>query len=363
MNARKIIVEILDNVLLNGAYSNIEINKQFASNDIDPKDKGLITEVVYGTIKYKKMIDIILSSFVADIGKIDESVVNILRSAIYQMKFLDRVPPYAIVNEAVNLTKETEPNLAKFVNGVLRNYLRNENKNFKVGLRNNEALCYDFSFDRWMIEMFIKQYGKEDALRILRGLNTIPYVTVRVNTCKADYDEVYERLEEEGYDIEEGAFSPEAIIIKKGSAIEKNKLYQEGLITVQDESAMLVAPLFDLRGDEQVMDLCSAPGTKATHIGELMMNKGKVVAFDIHDHKLALIEGGELVYSTCTLNKKENEEVIDWFVERNSDCEVEKVFLGKADNVVYNDNGSVTILPNKYMDGFFIAKLKKKESK
>ncbi|PWX65442.1 16S rRNA (cytosine(967)-C(5))-methyltransferase RsmB, partial [Clostridium perfringens] len=142
MNARKIIVEILDNVLLNGAYSNIEINKQFAPNDIDPKDKGLITEVVYGTIKYKKMIDIILSSFVADIGKIDESVVNILRSAIYQMKFLDRVPPYAIVNEAVNLTKETEPNLAKFVNGVLRNYLRNENKNFKVGLRNNEALCY-----------------------------------------------------------------------------------------------------------------------------------------------------------------------------------------------------------------------------
>ncbi len=123
MNARKIIVEILDNVLLNGAYSNIEINKQFASNDIDPKDKGLITEVVYGTIKYKKMIDIILSSFVADIGKIDESVVNILRSAIYQMKFLDRVPPYAIVNEAVNLTKETEPNLAKFVNVVLRNYL------------------------------------------------------------------------------------------------------------------------------------------------------------------------------------------------------------------------------------------------
>lgn len=80
MNARKIIVEILDNVLLNGAYSNIEINKQFASNDIDPKDKGLITEVVYGTIKYKKMIDIILSSFVADIGKIDESVVNILRN-------------------------------------------------------------------------------------------------------------------------------------------------------------------------------------------------------------------------------------------------------------------------------------------
>ena len=439
MNARKIIVEILDNVLLNGAYSNIEINKQFASNDIDPKDKGLITEVVYGTIKYKKMIDIILSNFVADIGKIDESVVNILRSAIYQMKFLDRVPPYAIVNEAVNLTKETEPNLAKFVNGVLRNYLRNENKNFKVGLRNNEALCYDFSFDRWMIEMFIKQYGKDDALRILRGLNTIPYVTVRVNTCKADYDEVYERLEEEGYDIEEGAFSPEAIIIKKGSAIEKNKLYQEGLITVQDESAMLVAPLFDLKDDEQVMDLCSAPGTKATHIGELMMNKGKVVAFDIHDHKLTLIKenidrlgltnvevelgdatkinskyinwadrvlldvpcsglgiirkkpeikwnksrkslkdlvptqreimenawtylksGGTMLYSTCTLNVEENQDNIEWFLNNHKDAKVEKIFLGNMDNFMYNNDGSLTILPNEYMDGFYVAKIIKK---
>ena len=439
MNARKIIVEILDNVLLNGAYSNIEINKQFASNDIDPKDKGLITEVVYGTIKYKKMIDIILSSFVADIGKIDESVVNILRSAIYQMKFLDRVPPYAIVNEAVNLTKETAPNLAKFVNGVLRNYLRNENKNFKVGLRNNEALCYDFSFDRWMIEMFIKQYGKEDALRILRGLNTVPYVTVRVNTCKADYDEVYERLEEEGYDIEEGAFSPEAIIIKKGSAIEKNKLYQEGLITVQDESAMIVTPLLDVKVGDIVLDLCAAPGGKTTHIAELLNGEGKVYSFDLHENKLSLINenlerlglkdveveamdatklnpkyvsfadkvlidvpcsglgiirkkpeikwnksrkslkdlvptqreimenawtylksGGTMLYSTCTLNVEENQDNIEWFLNKHKDAKVEKIFLGNMDNFMYNNDGSLTILPNEYMDGFYVAKIIKK---
>ena len=439
MNSRKIIVEILDNVLKNGAYSNIEINKKFKQYDIDAKDKGLITEVVYGTIKYKKTIDIILGSFVADIAKIDERVINILRSAIYQIRYLDRVPPYAIVNEAVNLSKVVAPELSKFINGVLRNYLRNEDKNYKQGLSVKEALCYDFSFERRMIEMFLRQYGEEDGMKILRGLNAVPYITVRVNSLKGDYDEVFEELEKEGYDIEEGSICPEAIIIKKGSSIENNSLYQKGLITVQDESAMLVAPLLDLKENDIVLDLCSAPGTKATHISEILMNKGKVVAFDVHEHKLELIkqnterlgvtnlevelgdasklngkyvsyadkilldvpcsglgiirkkpeikwnkknsdlseivkiqkeilenawnylkQGGEIVYSTCTLNKRENEEVVDWFLEKHRDCEIEKIFLGNSDNILYNSNGTVTIIPNKYMDGFFMAKLKKK---
>ena len=125
MNTRKLIVEILDEVIFNGAYSNIEINKRLSGLNIDVKDRALITEVVYGTIKYKKTIDIILESFVKSIDQIDKEVLNILRSAIYQMRFLDRVPDYAVVNEAVNLSKEKSISLSKFVNGVLRNYIRN----------------------------------------------------------------------------------------------------------------------------------------------------------------------------------------------------------------------------------------------
>src|SRR5690242_18157295 len=106
MKTRQIIVNILDNVFNNGAYSNIELNKHLNSEEINPKDRALITEVVYGTIKHKVTIDVILSNYVKEISLIDKEVINILRSAIYQMRFLDRVPDYAVVNEAVNLSKE-----------------------------------------------------------------------------------------------------------------------------------------------------------------------------------------------------------------------------------------------------------------
>ena len=438
MNIRKIIVEILDEVFYRGAYSNIELNRRLNNIDADPKDKALITEVVYGTIKYRKTIDVILENFVKTIDDIDKDVLNILRSAVYQMKYLDRVPDYAVVNEAVNLSKIRAKNLSRFVNGVLRNYLRNKDKKFEGRLTGSAKLAYEYSFEKWMIDLLIAQYGAEVTEKILAGLNTRPAVTVRVNSLKADYDEVLETLENDGYDVEEGYICPEAIMIKKGSSIEKNELHKQGLISVQDESAMLVAPLLDPKEGDIVMDLCSAPGGKATHLSEMLMNTGKVYAFDIYEHKLDLIKenverlgitnietgimdaaklegkyvefadkilldvpcsglgiirkkpeikwtkngrelqniakiqtqilnnawlylkkGGELVYSTCTLNKRENEDIIERFLGRNKDASIEKTFIGQNDNIIYNGDGSITILPNEYMDGFFMVKLKK----
>ncbi|MGL4990393.1 MAG: 16S rRNA (cytosine(967)-C(5))-methyltransferase RsmB [Sarcina sp.] len=438
MNTRKVIVEILDEVFYRGAYSNIELNRRLNNLDIDSKDKALITEVVYGTIKYKKTIDIILENFVKTIDDIDKDVLNILRSAVYQMKYLDRVPDYAIVNEAVNLSKIRAKNLSRFVNGVLRNYLRNKDKKFEGRLTGSAKLAYEYSFEKWMIDLLIAQYGEEITKKMLKGFNERAAVTVRVNSLKADYDDVLEELEQNGYDVEEGYICPEAIIIKKGSSIEKNELYQKGMITVQDESAMLVSPLLDPKEGEIVMDLCAAPGGKSTHLSELMMNTGKVYSFDIHEHKLKLIQenverlgitnietnlmdasilngkyvefadkilldvpcsglgiirkkpeikwtkngrelqqiakiqtqilnnawiylkkGGELVYSTCTLNKRENEDIIERFLSKNKDASVEKTFIGQNDNIIYNGDGSITILPNEYMDGFFMVKLKK----
>lgn len=438
MNCRKLAVKILGRVLNEGAYSNIILSKELNEVELSEKDKSLLTEIVYGVLRRKKTLDIIISNFVKDIKLMNKDTLNILRVAVYQMNFLDKIPSYAACNEAVEEAKEISENDSKLVNGILRSFTKNPDDIEVIGNKIDEY-AYKFSFEPWMIRLLIKQYDENLSKKIMSGLNIIPQVSVRVNGIKADYDEVFEKLEELGYEIEEGAVCPEAISIKGGKSIENNPLFNEGKITVQDESAMLIAPLLELEEGMTVLDLCSAPGGKTTHIAEILQNTGKVLAFDIHESKLGLIkencerlgitnveveahdatklnpeliassdrilidvpcsgigiirkkpeikwnktrndlrevipvqrdimenawmylkEGGIMIYSTCTLNKEENEENIEWFVNKHKDCTVKKIFIGKQDNLVYNRNGSLTILPNDSMDGFFVAKLEKR---
>lgn len=437
MNSRKLARQIVQRVLEEGAYSNLVLSNELNTRDIEDKDKGLITEIVYGTLRRKRTLDVLIGNFVKDINLIDTTVLNILRVAIYQMYFLDKIPEYAACNEAVEEAKEVSLEASKLVNGILRNYIKDEKEIVVPGNRIDE-LAYKFSFQPWMIRLFIKQYGEEKTMKLMSGLNETPKVTVRVNEFKAEYDEVYEKLEEIGYNIEEGYACPEGIAIKGGKGIEDNVLFKAGLITVQDESAMLVAPLLDLKEGDKVLDLCAAPGGKTTHIAELLSNTGEVLAFDLHENKLSLIEenakrlglnnivckamdatklnsdyisygdkvlidvpcsglgiirkkpeikwnktrqqlkdlvpiqreimenawqylkpGGTLVYSTCTLNKEENEENLQWFLSKHKDAAVEKLYIGNNSNFIYNADGSLTILPNDSMDGFFMGKIKK----
>jgi 16S rRNA (cytosine967-C5)-methyltransferase len=438
--SRKVCVDIVEQVLTQNAYSNIVLRNNLNKFKFEDKDKSLITEIVYGTIKYKYTIDAILEHYLKKGTKgIDTYVLNILRTAIYQIRFLDKIPNFAAVNEAVEIAKKYKSvGASKLVNGVLRNYLRNLDKCYYNKENVVEALCFNYSFDKWLVNMFINQYGITTTEKILKGLNEKPAVTVRVNNLKTTYDEAFSSLEKYGYNVDEGYVSPEAIIINKGKSIEENPLFKDGKITVQDESAMLVAPSLGVKEGFVVLDLCSAPGGKTTHISELMNDNGIVRAFDIHENKLSLVKanakrlginnitcyqmdasifnkdlenmadavlidvpcsglgiirkkpeikytkqingvkdiirvqrkimknaskyvkvGGTLVYSTCTINKKENENNINWFLKEFPQYSLEKLYYGERENIIYNDNGSVTILPNKYMDGFFITKLKR----
>ena len=439
MNSRKLSRQIVQRVLEEGAYSNLVLSKELNRDDIDEKDKGLITEIVYGTLRRKRTLDVLIGNFVKDIKLLDSTVLNILRVAIYQMYFLDKIPEYAACNEAVEEAKEISLEASKLVNGILRNFIRDEKEIVVPGNRIDE-LGYKFSFEPWMIRLFIKQYGEERTMKIMAGLNETPKVTVRVNESKGEYDEVFENLEKMGYKIEDGYACPEAIKIEGGKGVESNELFKEGLITVQDESAMLVAPLLEINKGEKILDLCAAPGGKTTHIAELLDNTGEVLAFDLHENKLSLIEenakrlgltnivcktmdatklnpdyisygdkvlidvpcsglgiirkkpeikwnktrqqlrdlveiqrdimenawqylkpGGILLYSTCTLNKEENEDNLKWFLSKHSDAEIEKLYVGNNNNFIYNVDGSLTILPNDSMDGFFMGKIKKKK--
>ncbi len=291
-NAREVALDVLKAVLYEGAYSNIVLNKRLNKSNLKDNDKALITEIVYGTLKYKETLDIIIQSYLRNpIKTMDKNIVNILRITIYQIRYLDKIPSFAAVNEAVEMSKKISIKYSKLVNGVLRNYIRTcKNKKFYDHRNNLEKLSFIYSYPKWLVKMFISQYGIEIAEKILKGLNERPNITVRVNNLKIDYDEAFEKLSECGYNIEEGYICPEAIQIIKGKNIEKNPLFIRGDITVQDESAMLVAPSMELTEENVVLDLCSAPGGKTTHISEIMNNKSKVFAYDIHQNKLSLIE-------------------------------------------------------------------------
>ncbi len=439
-NPRKVAIDTIIQVVENKAYSNIILGKNLNNSDLNEKDKALTTEIVYGTIKYKYTIDKILKTFLnKKFDTIDKFILNLLRVSIYQLKYLDKVPEFAAVNEGVELSKKyVSLGASKLVNGVLRNYLRTKEENYYSEDNIFEKLAFQYSYPQWIVKLFINQYGSEVGEQILKGLNERPGMTVRVNTLKGEYEQVFNNLCNNNYCVEEGCVCPEAIRIIKGHSIEKNPLFQEGFITVQDESAMLVAPSMGLEDGMIVLDLCSAPGGKTTHISEIMNNTGRVLAFDIYEHKLELIkenferlgiknielnildgtvkqdeylnfaervlidvpcsglgiirkkpeikynkrekelkeivniqrkimsnaasyvkDDGVLVYSTCTLNKEENEKNISWFLKNNPQFNIEPLNFGKLDNMIYHEDGCVTILPNEYMDGFFIAKIRR----
>ncbi|MBP2031607.1 16S rRNA (cytosine967-C5)-methyltransferase [Clostridium algifaecis] len=436
-NARFTAVSVLEDVIYRGAYSNIALNNKLNNSELNLKDRALVTEIVYGTLKYKYTIDCILSNFLKNgLNNVDKFILNLLRISIYQIIYLDKVPEFAIVNEAVEISKKKSVKLSRLVNGVLRNYLRNKEKTYYNKNSYIDKLCFKYSFPEWMVKLFINQYGKDGAENIIKGLNYTPKVTVRINGLKTNFEETWDKLLEHGYDIEKGNMCEDAIIINRGSNIEKNSLFKEGYISVQDQSAMMAVLSLDLCENMTVFDMCSAPGGKATYIAEKMKDKGHVYAYDIYKNKIKLIEkgaerlgikiikagiqnaekynekfeksadrvlmdvpcsglgiirkkpeikwnksmkqlkdivriqknimmnssryvktGGKMVYSTCTLNREENEENIKWFLENKPDFKLEKINFKHLDNIVYHKEGCVTILPHENMDGFFIAKM------
>lgn len=160
MNSREVALNIINRVLNEGAYSNIVLSAELNESDLNEKDRGLVTELVYGTIRRRNTLDMIISNYVKDIKLMDKEVLNILRMAIYQMHFLDKVPDFAACNEAVELAKKVSLENSKLVNGILRSYTKDpDNIQIKDGML--DKLVYQYSFEPWFIRMIYKQYGEE----------------------------------------------------------------------------------------------------------------------------------------------------------------------------------------------------------
>lgn len=439
--SREIALITLLDIDESGAYSNIALNKNMHFN-IDKREENFTREIVYGVIENKMYIDWIIRKFSKlRIKKLHPYVREILRIGVYQIIFMDKIPDSAAVNEAVKLAKKYGNNRnSGYVNGVLRNIVRNkENLNLNTVRDKKEYLSIKYSHPIWLIDRWYKEFGEGFTEKLCIANNERPKLNIRMNSLKTDKETLCNSLKKKGFEIEETKYAFEGFIIENPEGIFDIEEYKDGYFTVQDESSMLVSQIMNPKEGSLVLDVCSAPGGKTTHIAQIMKNSGRIIARDIYEHKLNLVkenamrlgvdiieteiydglkidenlissidyclvdapcsglglirrkpdikwnrneddisnlkelqylilsnaskyikENGILVYSTCTIEKEENIEIIERFLKENNNFTLVPFDELLKEEIGTSKDGYIQLYPNIHnTDGFFVAKLKK----
>ncbi|HZG71212.1 MAG TPA: 16S rRNA (cytosine(967)-C(5))-methyltransferase RsmB [Chondromyces sp.] len=285
---REAAMDLLDSVEKNQSYSNLLLNAAIEKGGIDGRDAALLTEITYGTIQRKLTLDYYLAPFLKK--KIEPWVRQLLRLSLYQMLYLDKIPERAVIHEAVEIAKKRgHKGIAGMVNGVLRSIQREGVPSLDEIKDEEERISIETSTPLWLVRRWNKQFGLQKTLEMCQTNLLAPTQTARVNVTKSSRESVMAQLEEEGFLVEASVVLPEAITVLKGN-IAASAAYRQGLVTIQDESSMIVAYALDLQPEFQVLDACAAPGGKTTHIAEKMNGTGSVMALDLHEHKIKLIK-------------------------------------------------------------------------
>lgn len=285
-------MEILVDVNKNGAYSNKSIEKHL-NKSISSQDENLIRELVYGVLENKIYIDYVLSkASKIKVKKIHFQIIEILRSAIYQIIFMDKIPDSAAVNEAVNLAKKFgHKGTIGFVNGVLRSIVRDKDEFSKVDIKEkSKYISTKYSHQEYMVNRWIKNFGEDFTEDLCRSNNTRPLLNIRVNTLKTTREELLILLEDKDYIVLKTKYAKDGLIITNPFRITENEEFKKGFFTIQDESSMLVGQIANPKKGSLILDMCAAPGGKSTHLAQLMKNKGKILSRDIFEHKIDLIK-------------------------------------------------------------------------
>ena len=290
MTVRDVAVEILLQIEKNQAYSNLLLNSMIKKHQVNTKDISLLTEIVYGTLQRRDTLDFYLESFLKKAKKIEPWVRVLLRISIYQMVYLDRVPERAIFFEAVEIAKKRgHKGISSFVNGVLRTVQREGIPDIDQIKDPIEKLSIKTSHPKWLVLKWTKQFGYEQTEKICESNLLPPSQTARVNQMKKSVNEIIDEFKSKDINVEQGDFAVDAIKGMKGN-LALTEAFASGLLTIQDESSMLVARALNPRGNETILDACAAPGGKSTHIAELMQGTGTVHSLDLHEHKVKLIK-------------------------------------------------------------------------
>lgn len=431
MNLRDISYNILYDVKYNKKYSNIVINEVFKNVDINYEQRGFITYIVYGVLSNINYLDYFIKKY-SDIGfsKISKKARVILEIAFFELIFMNSSSNYASVNEAVSLAKKHDNRAKNFVNALLRKFTSNEeninqarNYDFSDIKNTQDFIETKYSVSKYIAKRLISNYDKNFVFELLSSMSKTPDIFIRANNLRTNIDEFKTNLDDLNLKYEILDEKNMIFSLKNFKDISKNKLYEQGLFSVQDYASMLCVLSLEPKPYENILDICSAPGGKSIFIAQLMDNKCSLLSLDISKNKLNLLDvqaqrlgidiiktgvndgaiykadyeekfdkilcdvpcsgigilrrkpeirykefedidelikvqksilknassylkkGGYMIYSTCTLGREENQDVIDDFLSKNSNFEMifSKEYYPNIDNT----------------DGFFVCKIKK----
>jgi 16S rRNA (cytosine967-C5)-methyltransferase len=288
---RHLAIEILNRVEEHGAFAEPLLDACLSRNhQINIHDKRLITQIVYGTLRMRGRLDWIIDQlYRGTFVSMDVCIKNLLRTGIYQLLYTERIPEFAIVDEAVEITKKTRPAGAGLVNAILRNVIRKKDDIVYPEMEKDPSLHISIvhSHPLWLVKKWIDMFGIKDSAALCRANNEIPPVILRVNTLKTTREKAREELSQDGTDVRPSVLSPDGLIVSNPvMPIRDTALFKAGHIQLQDEASQLIARLADPKEGENVLDLCAGAGGKTTHLAALMDNHGSIIAVDISKRKL-----------------------------------------------------------------------------
>lgn len=439
--ARGTAIKILSRVERTDAYLDKLLDSELRSTELNDPDKGLLTELVHGVLRWQNKLDWVLNGFShGNFSKAEVNVKNAMRIALYQIMFLDRIPHAAAVNESVEFVKRIRGEKpAGLVNAVVRNIIRNL-KGIRYPDKDEDPvqhLAVVYSHPFWIVKRWYHRFGFDETRRLLEANNERPSLSLRINRLKIEPGLFLGKLDEQELHYIGSTHIDYFVKVPSLSRIAQMELFRNGCFTIQDESAALPSVLLGPRPGERIIDLCAAPGGKATHLAELMENRGDVLAVDKYETKLNMMRGscerlgvdiirpllfdaaslkhqevdrvlldapcsglgvlmkkpdikwkrditdlinlskyqrellsnasrlvrpgGVLVYSTCTTEPEENQEVVRDFLRNHPEFSVENA-AGFVSSDLVTSEGFVETFPHRHgMDGSFAVRFKRAE--